>query len=265
MNTLHLRLIQAALRDGDVSGNLDMVLKHIAAARQQADLVIFPETCVQGFPTPDTIGHLAEPVDGAPIRAIRDAARRAQVGIAIGFAERDAAGFFNTALLIDETGEIRLVYRKTHLYDSDLGVFDAGDALPVCEWRGTRLGMLICFDLEFPETARSLARGGAELIVILDGMMNPHGHVHRQMIPVRAMENQVFVAMANRVGPGDRYTFSGTSLVASPDGACLALAPADREHVIDIAIDLDEVARSREAFKYIDLAAVPLGSISARR
>ncbi len=260
MKPLRIRLIQSSLCDGALRDNLAKALAHIAAARAQADLVVFSETYLQGFPTPDNVGLLAEPVDGASIRAVRDAARAAQVAVAIGCAERDGTRCFNTALLIDEQGEIRLHYRKTHLYESDLGVFDAGDAFPVCTWRGIPVGLLICFDLEFPETVRALARRGAHLILILDGMMHPHGSVHRQMIPVRALENQLFVAMANRVGAGERYTFSGTSLVAAPDGSCLATAPEDREAVVDALIDLDDVARARSAFSYLDLAAVPPGA-----
>ena len=68
------------------------------------------------------------------------------------------------------------------------------------------MGLLICFDIEFLETARMLANKGAEIILVLDGMMKPHGHVHRRVVPVRALENQVYVLMANRVGAGDRYT-----------------------------------------------------------
>jgi (R)-amidase len=265
MNPLRLRLIQSTLRDGDVRGNLEQALAHITAARGHTDLVVFSETYLQGFPTPDTIDQLAESVDGPSLGAVRDAARAAGVAVVIGCAERDGHRHFNTALLIDEQGEIRLRYRKIHRYESDLGVFDAGEAFPICVWRGVPIGLLICFDLEFPETARALARQGAHLIVIADGMMNPYGSIHRAMLPVRALENQVFVAMANRVGPGERYTFCGTSLVAAPDGAVVAVAPDDRDAVVDVRLDLDEVARARAAFSYVDLAAVPLGPVGATR
>ncbi|MFP3662937.1 nitrilase-related carbon-nitrogen hydrolase, partial [Burkholderia sp. SIMBA_043] len=134
---------------------------------------------------PDDVARLAEPLDGPSVTAVRDAARDAAVAVAFGFPERDGSRFFNTALLIDANGDVLLRYRKTHLYESDLGVFEAGDAFPVCTWHGIQVGLLICFDLEFPETARALAHAGAELIVILDGMMNPYGDVHRRMIPVR--------------------------------------------------------------------------------
>ncbi|SAL72327.1 nitrilase/cyanide hydratase and apolipoprotein N-acyltransferase [Caballeronia choica] len=256
MTAPRIRLIQSTLVDGDIGRNLDCALQTIAAARGETDLVVFSETYVSGFPTPANVARLAEPLDGPSISAVRAAAKEAGVSVVIGFAENDGGRFYNTAVLIDESGAVLLKYRKTHLYESDEGVFERGDAFPVCDWHGVRVGLLICFDLEFPETARMLARNGAELIVIADGMMNPYGHVHRRMIPVRAMENQVAVVMANRVGEGERYTFCGQSQAVDPDGERIAIADAAREDVLDVTLDLEAVARAREAFRYVDLAAL---------
>lgn len=259
MTSIRIRLIQSTLRDGDVAANLAKALDIIAAARGSTDLVVLSETYTCGFPTPENIAQLAEPIDGPTVTAIRNAAHEAGVAVVFGFAERDgepgSARFFNTALLIDENGTVQMRYRKTHLYESDAGVFEPGDAYPVCVWRGVNVGLLICFDLEFPETARALARAGAELIVIPDGMMNPYGAVHSRAIPVRAQENQVYVVMANRVGPGDRYTFSGGSLAAAPDGTCIAIAPDAGEACVDVTLDMQAVAEARAAFRYLDLVS----------
>ena len=268
MTSVRIRLVQSVLRDGDVAGNLAKALDIIAAACGNTDLVVFSETYTCGFPTPDDVAQLAEPIDGPTVTAMRNAAREAHVAVVFGFAERDgdsgSARFFNTALLIDETGLVQMRYRKTHLYESDAGVFEPGDAYPVCEWRGVKVGLLICFDLEFPETARALARAGAELIVIPDGMMNPYGAVHARAIPVRAQENQVYVVMANRVGAGDRYTFSGGSVAAAPDGARIAMASDTDEACVDVALDLQAVAEARAAFCYLDLVNANAARLSMR-
>jgi len=229
----------------------------IAAATGKTDLLVFPETCLQGFPTPATIASLAEPVSGPSVSAIRLAAKRAGVSVAFGFAEEDDGRFFNTALLVDvdADGEVRLKYRKSHLYESDAGVFEPGGEYPVCEWQGCKLGLLICFDIEFPESARALAHNGAELIVVLDGMMEPYNHVHRTMLPVRAMENQLFIALCNRVGQGERYRFCGQSQIADPFGSNLMIASDSDEAVIDIELDLSTVAKAREEYCYLGLAA----------
>jgi (R)-amidase len=247
MSALRVRLIQQTLVDGDSQGNLAKALLAIAASAGEADLVVFPETHICGFPTPENVARLAERQEGPSISAIRAAARRAGVSVAIGFAEDEQGHYFNSAVLIDDDGEIRLHYRKTCLYDSDRGVFEVGTAFPVCEWHGIRLGLLICFDIEFPGPARQLARQGADLVVLLDGMMHPYGYVHRNAIPVRAMDNQCYVVMANRVGPGDQYRFSGESQVADPFGKTVALACSENEAVIDVTLDIAQARQARTA------------------
>ncbi|GLQ96294.1 carbon-nitrogen hydrolase family protein [Dyella mobilis] len=251
MNPLRLRLTQPTLRDGGIEENLAKVLHIIATSADVADLVVFPETCISGFPTPENVGRLAESLDGASISAVRHAARQAGVSVIIGFAEADQGRYFNAALLVDETGRICLHYRKTCLYESDDGVFEAGTRFPVCDWHGIRVGLLICFDIEFPAPACKLARQGADLIVLVDGMMHPDSHVHRQAIPVRAMDHRLFIAMANRVGQGDRYCFSGESHVADPTGKTVALASSENEAVIDIVLDTDQVAQTHAKTRHL--------------
>ncbi|MCW3479644.1 carbon-nitrogen hydrolase family protein [Neisseriaceae bacterium JH1-16] len=254
MKPVSIRLCQASCRDGDVAFNLDKALSAIAASHGHADLLVLPETFIPGFPTPDDIASLAEPLDGPSVTAIRAAARAAGVSVVFGFAEEESGRYFNTAVLVDAAGDILLSYRKTHLYESDQGVFEPGLGYPVCDWQGIKLGLLICFDIEFPESARALARNGAELIVVIDGMMEPYNHVHRTMLPVRAMENQLFLVLCNRVGAGDQYRFCGQSQVVDPQGRNLAIASASEEAIVDITLDLSELARAREAFSYLALA-----------
>ncbi|SCK22562.1 carbon-nitrogen hydrolase family protein [Vogesella sp. LIG4] len=254
MSTLKLRLLQASCRDGDPAANLEKALAAIHAASGQADLLVLPETFVPGFPTAGNIAELAEPLDGPVVSALRAAAQAARVAVAIGVAERRDDGYYNCGLLIDADGSIVLDYRKSHLYLSDQGVFQRGRQFPVVTWRGIRIGLLICFDIEFPETARQLAHQGAELIVVLDGNMQPYGRVHRMAVPMRAMENQLFVAMCNRVGPGDDYTFCGESQVADPYGNTLLLASGEDEQMLDISLDLTQVAAARRDYDYLALA-----------
>ena len=124
MTEHRIRIIQPRLRDGDIAGNLAMTLKTIRASAGQADLLVFPETCISGFPRPDNVAQLAEPLDGPSATALREAARQAGVAVAIGLAEADQGRRFNAGLLIDADGQVLLHYRKTMLYDSDQGVFE---------------------------------------------------------------------------------------------------------------------------------------------
>jgi len=257
MKSPRIRLYQSTCRDGDLRFNTERALHAIDESAGKTDLLVFPETYLQGFPTVENIGELAIAISGAVIASLVHAVRQAGISIVIGFAEVDGGRFFNTALLIDESGNICLKFRKSHLYLSDQGVFEPGDEFPVCHWHGIRVGILICFDIEFPEAARTLALKGADLIVVPDGNMDFSASIHRQMIPVRALENQLHIVMANRVGQGDSYAFGGESQAADPFGVCLAIASSRDEEILDVVLDMEAKLRARAAHNYLQLARIP--------
>jgi (R)-amidase len=176
----------------------------------------------------------------------------------VGLAERDGAQFYNTTVLIDAAGDIVLRYRKTHLWGSDRGVFTPGDRFEVCSWNGLTVGLLICYDIEFPESARALARLGAQLLIVTNGNMDPYGPVHRRAMAARAMENQVFALVANRCGRGDPpLTFPGQSALVDPGGDILAVA-GEAETQLAVELDLACLESSRRRYRYLHDARVPL-------
>jgi (R)-amidase len=253
-------LAQLALVDGDLEHNLNQVLRAIRRADVAGgtQLVVFPEATLSGFPTRENVAAVSQPVDGPALSVVRDAARHAGLSVAVGLAERDGAHFYNTTVLIDTEGRILLRHRKTHLWASDVGVFTAGDRFEVCSWSGLTVGLLICYDIEFPETARALARLGAELLIVTNGNMNPYGPVHRRAIAARAMENQVFLLMANRCGNGDGgLTFHGESALVDPFGEIVASAQAE-ETQLAVQLDLTRLAASRRHYDYLRDARVAL-------
>ena len=145
---------------------------------------------------------------------------------------------------------IALRYRKTHLWVSEHGVVLPGDRYATVEWRGVRIGLLICYDSEFPETGRALAALGAQLILVTDGNMEPYRNVHRTSVTARAMENQVFAAVANRVGGGSHdVVFAGGSLAVDPFGNLIFEAGnTESRHAIEL--DFDQLAASRAVYDY---------------
>lgn len=255
-----IRLAQISCHDGDTTKNLSRVLGSIQESSGLADLLVFPETYLQGFLTKDNIKEKAETLTGENITLIKRAAKKAKISVVIGFSESFDGSFYNTALLINEKGEVDLTYRKTHLFASDEGVFQAGKDYPVCNWHGLRVGILICFDIEFPESARALAYQGVDLIIVPDGNMSteygvaiPTEHFHKTMTPVRAMENQSFVVRCNRVGKGNQYDFLGESQVCSPFGECLAQGKTNSEEYIDISIDASVIKKLKADFDYVSI------------
>jgi (R)-amidase len=255
---VQVQLAQIPSEDGAVASNLHRVLSIIAKADAQTDLIVFPETCLMGFPSKEEVQRIAEPEDGPTLTAVLHAVKQKDITVAVGFAEAHGGLFYNTTVLLGPEG-IVLKYRKTHLWSSDVGVFEPGNQLVTGMWKGIRVGILICFDIEFPENARSLAAQGAELLIVTNANMDPFGPVHRSLVIARALENQIFAVMANRCGEGGGLVFAGESVVVSPAGNIVAALGRD-EGSLTAKIDFAEVAQSRLEYNYLKLRRIPLAS-----
>ncbi|WP_416426267.1 carbon-nitrogen hydrolase family protein [Pseudomonas sp. App30] len=248
---MKVELAQLAGQDNATAYNLERALAAIAACAEDTRLVVFPETHLMGFPSAHTVAAVAEPLDGPTVRAIEQAARERDIAVVIGVAEHDQGRFYNTTLLITPEG-IALKYRKTHLWASDRGVFSAGDRFATTLWQGVRVGLLICYDIEFPESARALGQLGAELIIVTNGNMDPYGPTHRTAIMARAQENQAFALMVNRVGNGDGgLVFAGGSALVDPFGTLLEEAGRD-EQQFSVELDLARLQAARKDYRYLD-------------
>lgn len=255
---MNILLAQMPIADAQVEINLSNVLSMIRNAPSDTDLIVFPETTLSGFPAEDEIESAGVTSQSKPIRLIQEAARKRGSAVAFGFCEVADGQAYNTAMLIDSAGRIALKYRKTHLWpDTDWGVFEAGSGYAVCEIGSLCVGMLICYDIEFPETARSLALLGVDLILVLDGNMNPYGPVHRLAVVTRAMENQCFAVLVNRIGQGKGLSFPGESVAVDPFGS--VLVETSDGHPVSVVLDLERIKESRKGYSYLrDRRATPL-------
>jgi (R)-amidase len=262
-NIMQVELAQLALIDSDVASNTRKVIETIECAdvASGTQLIVFPETTLSGFPTRDNIADVAQTLDGPALSTVRNAVRQKGVAVAVGFAERDGSHFYNTTVLVDAQGEIALRYRKTHLWASDVGVFTPGDRFETCMWNGRTVGLLICYDIEFPESARAVGALDADLLIVTNGNMNPFGPVHRRAIQARAMENQMFALMVNRCGSGDdNLTFPGLSALIDPFGETV-VELGGTETVSKATLDFKRLEASREHYNYLHDARVPLGLV----
>ncbi|SBO42217.1 carbon-nitrogen hydrolase family protein [Cyanobium sp. NIES-981] len=238
-----------------VQENLER-LEQVAAlaAAQQAQLLAFPELYLSGYiVTPDLARALAEPLDGPSLGRVAAAARRHGVAIACPYPERAlVAGeerFFDAIALFDRDGTLLRNYRKTHLWGPDekrcwspgYRVDEEGPAFTVHQVNGFPVGLLNCYEAEFPELSRRLALEGAGLILIPTAadawaMLStgertdrPYPDVSRTLIPANAIQNQCFVAYANRCGEETvngmaMAAYLGNSVVAGPHGDLLVAA-----------------------------------------
>ncbi|MEU3979856.1 carbon-nitrogen hydrolase family protein [Streptomyces sp. NPDC026672] len=245
-------LLQSSGRGGVVE-NL-AVLDEAAgrAAAAGAALLAAPEMYLTGYAIGDGVARLAEPADGASADAVAELARRHGLAIAYGYPERDGDTVFNSAQLISADGTRLANHRKTHLFgDYERDRFTPGDGPVVqAEVDGLTVGLLICYDVEFPENVRAHALAGTDLLVVPTAQMHPFQFVAESMIPVRAFENQMYVAYVNRVGREGEFEFVGLSTLAGPDGVARTRA-GRTEQLVCADADPAFLAASREANPYL--------------
>ncbi|MBP1126474.1 MULTISPECIES: carbon-nitrogen hydrolase family protein [Pseudomonas] len=237
----------------DVAGNLKR-LHQVAQEAAGADVLVLPEMFLSGYNIGlEAAGALAEAQDGDSAQAIAEIARNAGLAIVYGYPERAEDGqVYNAVQLIDAQGQRLCNYRKTHLFgDLDRSMFSAGgDDFPLVELNGWKLGLLICYDLEFPENTRRLALAGAELILVPTANMVPFDFVADVTVRARAFENQCYVAYANYCGHEGEIQYCGQSSIAAPDGQRVAQAGLD-EALIVAALDRQSILAARTANHYL--------------
>jgi (R)-amidase len=249
---MKVEVVQMSIAEGEIEENLGKMLHAIDTADSDTDLVVFPETTLCGFPSLEEAPRVAMILESRTIESIREATRRKGVAVAFGYAEACDDRLYNAALLLDKSGDVALQYRKTHLWPhQDLPVFSAGDRYRTCSLDGVRVGLLICYDIEFPETARALAQINVDVIVVLDGNMSPYGPVHRRAIVARAMENQCFAILANRTGAGRAIECPGESVVVDPFGEVVAELGI-QEQRLSATLDLTLLEKSRHSYSYLN-------------
>ncbi|GAA3308144.1 carbon-nitrogen hydrolase family protein [Streptomyces cinereospinus] len=246
-------LLQSSGRPGSTAENLK-VLDEAAgrAAAAGAGLLVTPEMFLTGYAIGDGIARLAEPADGDAAAAIAGIAARHGLAIAYGYPERAADAVFNSAQLISADGTRLANYRKTHLFGCfERDHFTPGEQPVVqADLGGLRVGIMICYDVEFPENVRAHALAGTDLLLVPTAQMHPYQFVAESLVPVRAFENQMYVAYVNRVGHEGEFEFVGLSALAGPDGFARARAGRGPELVL-ADVDPAFLAASREAGPYL--------------
>ena len=234
---------------GDVASNRTKVIDRIReAAEQGAKLVILPECAITGyaFDSLEEAAAFAEPIDGPTASAIARACEETGVYAIVGFIEKDGSRFFNAAMLTGPDG-IRGSYRKVHMPyigadrfltpgDRPFEVFD----LPI-----GKVGILICYDVSFPEASRSLKLMGAELIALPTNWPPGASRNPDFAINGRAMENHINFAAANRVGVERGWPFIGRSIVVDFKGDKLAEASGEAEQMLVVEIDFQQASNNK--------------------
>ncbi len=219
------------------------------------DLIVLPELFATGynFISKEEAVEMAEDNDGETAQFLIKIAHLTGAIIVGGFIEKDGDKIYNSAMIVSNKGVID-TYRKIHLYFKEKLWFSPGNKpLKVYEINGIRIGLMICFDWIFPETARTLALLGADIIAHPANLVLPYC---QNAMVTRCLENRVFAITANRIGEekrgSDHFKFTGKSQITSCNGAVLSTGPKDEIHVDFVDIDIEK-ARDKNLNEYNNL------------
>jgi predicted amidohydrolase len=250
MRQITVATVQMAPRLNEVEANLERMGKCVedTCRDQKVDLIVFPELVTTGYECGVRFTDLAENVPGHIVNYMAKRAADFRVHLAFGLAEKHKVEsvIYDSAVLIDPQGELLTTYRKVHLRGEERLAFRAGYRFDVAETSLGPVGLLLGWDLAFPEAARCLALSGVELLCVCANWEKPHQAEWRSYVFARALENSLFVAAANRTGDEYAYSFFGNSLVVGPRGESLSSQQEGVEGVGVATLDLDEVRKNRE-------------------
>jgi predicted amidohydrolase len=239
--TINAAAIQFNVKQGDVDANLAYVREALKrAAGQGANLAVLPEMWSSGFAYRN-LNELAGRTAGI-VAELLELSRELKLVIVGSMPEPHGAKVFNTAYVADN-GTLAGTYRKLHLF-SLLGedkAFDSGDAWLLAETSIGKIGVIICYDLRFPELSRRLALEGAAVICVPAQWPKPRQEHWRTLLRARAIENQLFVVACNACGPIGKLEFFGMSMIIDPKGELLAEG-GEAETEIAAPLDLQLMA-----------------------
>ena len=233
---LNMVLAQLSPRLRQTSENVETMVKTIEE-RPEADLVLFPELFMSGYTTTG-LKELAVEPEGPEIGRISRAAKDNSTAVVFGAPERFGGGYANSAVFVDRNGDVAGIYRKAFLFGSEREAYVPGDELLVVDLGGSKAGLMICFDVEFPEVARALAQAGADLLLTISANMDPFGRDHHVFCTSRALENGLPHAYVNQTGTGEEFTFVGGTMAVSADGDILVETASAEEEVLELELEL---------------------------
>ncbi len=237
LSTLRVTVVQDAPHARDLAENASTVTRMLHDS--DADVVVFPELFLTGYQT-ERLGVLHLDTDDPLIMQIAKTCRTLNRAVLCGFIERGEQGPYNAYLAIDRDGTVLPAIRKTHLFGSERDVFVPGDRIEPITLCGVQAGVVNCFELEFPEVARTLALRGAQVLLTGSANMHPYSMDHRVATHARALENRLPLVYANRVGQESGHHFCGGSRAISANGEILEEFDAEQRDTFTVDLTLGD-------------------------
>jgi predicted amidohydrolase len=249
-----IALAQISCQQADKTKNLTKIRKTVARAKKQgAELVIFPELSLTGYVVRDEIYELAERIPGPSTKIMEDVAKKNQIHVVFGMPEisdKTEATLHNSAVLIGPEGFIgkyHKMYLPTHSIFEEKRYFRPGYQTAVFDTELGKLGLIICYDIYFPEVTRLTRLKGAELIVCISASPGVRRSFFEVLTVARAIENTAFLAFVNLAGIQDGLQFWGGSRLVGPSGRILVQAKYDEDDFVMGEVNYPDI-RAIEAF-----------------
>lgn len=249
----------ALLQCRPFSNNTSAALRRLAsaaaeAAEKGADILLLPEMFISGYAIGrDTVSRLATGRDGSISERVATIAAQNNIAICYGYPETAQHGsLFNAANFICPSRGLLGHYRKTHLFgDIDREQFSASDSCsPVVEFKGWRLAIAICYDVEFPEWIRLHALKDIDVLLVPTANMHPYSSVCTRIVPARAQENAIVIAYCNYCGEEGELKYCGLSCVCDGGGEDLARA-GHEEELLFASVTRDALQQVRASSHYL--------------
>lgn len=251
MNQVNIALAQISCKQGDKKHNINKMINHIKKAKKKnADLVIFPELALTGYIIRDLTYELAEPVNGASTNLLEDVAKKEDMYVVFGMVERSEkahAVLYNTAVLLGPEGFIgkyQKMYLPTHSVFEEKRYFRPGYQAPVFDTEIGKIGLMICYDVFFPEVARMLRLNGSQLTICISASPAVRRKFFEVLTVARAMENTTYFAYVNLAGIEDGLQFFGGSRLITPNGSVISQAKYDEEDQVIDTIDYADLKQT---------------------
>ncbi|SHI60494.1 carbon-nitrogen hydrolase family protein [Desulfofundulus thermosubterraneus] len=251
-NPITVAAVQMKCFPGNKEKNLQKALTLIDDARSKgAELIVLPELFLTGYRVEEEDLALAETIPGYAVEQLGKYAREKKVFLAGTIMEVGVKRgvVYNTAFLIGPDGLIG-TYRKVHLWDREQLRWACGEEYPVFPTPFGRVGIQICYEVGFPESARILTLKGADMLLYPSAFGLPRLYAWDLATRSRALENGVFLIAANRSGQEKDTQFAGHSRIVNPQGKVLAEAKNDDEAIV-ATVDLAEIAEQRRRIPYL--------------
>ncbi|WP_085522284.1 carbon-nitrogen family hydrolase [Tuberibacillus sp. Marseille-P3662] len=244
-------MYQMDIIPGDPEANRDKIKRWVEAivTHEKPDTVVLPEMWTTAYTLPE-LDRIAESNGADTIPFLQDLAKSYHINIIGGsIANQKDGGIYNTALAMNREGELVYQYDKIHLVpmlDEPTYLTGGGDKVQIFELDGVKMGLIICYDLRFPELARKLALEGVQVLHIVAEWPAARRNHWKHLQIARAIENQMFVVSCNRIGHYNDVDFAGSSMVVDPWGDSLVTASADQEETIVASLSMDDVPKVRQ-------------------